>query len=476
MKKLQTLTQKESPEEKKQAKTTNTAAPEISSMAPSGMSALRNLVETGNDSLLTSEKPANRIQGLVGIKKYLAKQLGTKEITADRAHELLEELSMLMRTILNDTNTEVYLEGLKLLQYAFKQLLKSLTSLDLQITVSTLLSILLPKAIQASSHKIQIATEKFIVQLGHDSLIGPAIILKCAFRLVDKLASECTAYIKSLRMSSSQHGFSKDSAPSFNFDASQNVSLITKYMGVVGVLLSRFKSALARNKDAIECFATTACNLWEIYTDRPQVRDAVILIAHNIQLSDPQSFDFLLSKKGGEGRTRLGEILAATPSEQEPPLLGRNIPDASHRKWQATQGSAADTKDSIQLDSKLPSVYPPIPASKLPEEQKASKQLPSYAKRLGKNTESSSNIVQGLPPIGGVDRRVSLPPLVIRKSVDTTKKDSPTVPIWLAQEENANEKQMFGTKGNFGHHDTPDDNDDPIRAKASMSQPLRFPK
>lgn len=480
----------------------------LSGRALAGIAALRNLVESGSDSLLNSDDPAQRIKGLVGIKKYVSKQLAAGNMSADRAHDLLEELSMLMRTILNDTNPDVYAEALKLLKFALTQLLKYLTPFDLQITVNTIIGILTPKTIASPSYKIQIASDKFIISLGKESLIGPIIIIKNLFRLMDKLAGESNSFNKSMRMSSSQHGFYKQAGTGSGFDLAQNIAAVSRYLGIANLVLTHYKTAIAHSKEAIECFAETAVGLWAAYANKPQVREAVGLISREVRAVDPRAFE---SKKEGEARTKLMKILsaAAAAGELEEQTMSKQL--SKRRLVPAAKVASMETRESV--DTMLPSVYTPSTGGMLSsrgmEEQKAGKPLPSYAKRIGKTIDptagasspSNSGAMRqsvGLPPLGRQqlqqEKVRALPPLVMRRNQPLEPKKELTVltattsakkPSWLTGDEGG-EKRFYNTKGDFNEgkrglargedNGAEEDVDDIIKAKASMSHPFRFPK
>ncbi len=450
----------------------------------SGIATLRNLLESGSDSLLNSEDPAQRIKGLVGIKKYISKQESTKEISSDKAHEILDELSMLMRTVLNDTNPDVYLEALQLLKFALNLLLKHLTPFDLQITVNTIISILIPKTIASPNHKIQIATDKFILSLGKESLVGPIIIIKNVFRLLDKLAGENVSYQKSLRASSSQtHGFGTASKTN-GFDQNQNVATIMRYLGIACLVLGHYKTVIAHSKEAIDCFSDTAVSLFVGYPDKCQIKEMVAQISRDIRAVDARAFEGVLAKKEGEAKTKPSEILAAGVGEfEEKQLVAKE--GLMKRKMGSSKGfggGAGETRETAEsATSILPMVYQPGSSGR-GEEQKVPKNLPSYSKRVSKMTESSGNIRQGLPPLSGIDKApAALPPLVLRKNqVPETKRETPmgaaaaVKPKWLGEAEE--EKRFYGTKEQFGKRGDENESDDPIMKKAAMSQPYKFPK
>eukprot|EP01022_Parablepharisma_sp_SALTPOND_P004324 TRINITY_DN120098_c5_g1_i1.p1 TRINITY_DN120098_c5_g1~~TRINITY_DN120098_c5_g1_i1.p1 ORF type:complete len:1054 (-),score=134.81 TRINITY_DN120098_c5_g1_i1:3472-6633(-) len=438
----------------------------------SGIATLRNLLESGSDSLLNSEDPAQRIKGLMGIKKYITKQQAIKEISADKAHEILEELSMLMRTVLNDTNPDVYTEALKLLKFALNQLLKHLTPFDLQITVNTIISILIPKTIASPNHKIQIASDKFILSLGKESLVGPIIIIKNLFRLLEKLASESTAYQKSLRTSGSQHGFAKHVSGAF--DLNQNIAAVMRYLGVANLVLSHYKTVIAHSKEAIECFVDMAVKVFTAYADKCQIKEAVAQISRDIRAIDWKAFESLLSKKEGEVKAKLTEILSATVGEFEEKQL--EAKEGIKRKMGSSKGFPGDTRETAESATNILPVVRHL--SSRGEEQKAPKNLPSYSKRVSKMAESNSNFKQVLPPLMTQDKAPhALPPLVMKKGQVNEPKREIGKPNWLE-----GEKPFFRTKEYFADSSASkkggreEEGDDIIMRKAAMSQPFRFPK
>lgn len=442
-----------------------THAPTEKKVQSSGITALRNLVEAGSDSLLNSEDPNQRIKGLVGIKKYIAKQLATKEISSEKAHDLLDELSMLMRSILNDTNYEVYVEALKLLKFAMNQILKLLSPFDLQITVNTIISILIPKTIASPSHKIQIASDKFIISLGKESLVGPIIIIKNIFRLIEKLTTECSNYYKSLRMSSSQHGFATQGNVNSLFDLNQNVAAVIKYIGIASVVLTHFSTAIANSKEAVEAFAEMSIVMWGVYAEKAQVKETLAQFAKDIRNIDSKVFDGVLAKKEGDDKFRLTELINASTGIAESKMQKSEAKPSKKLKSEPRKSATLEIKETTE--SMLPAVQPmSVQSANIHEEVKISKQLPSYAKRLGKMAENKSN--QALPPIA--DKQHSLPPLVLRKNPEEPKKKP------FGQTE---ERQFSVTGSGFGKIErkgSQEEADDPIKAQAMRSQPFRFPK
>eukprot|EP00826_Nyctotherus_ovalis_P008501 TRINITY_DN12205_c0_g1_i8.p1 TRINITY_DN12205_c0_g1~~TRINITY_DN12205_c0_g1_i8.p1 ORF type:complete len:355 (+),score=95.97 TRINITY_DN12205_c0_g1_i8:83-1147(+) len=329
-----------------------------------------------------------------------------------------------------------YLEILKLIKFSLNQLLKHLSSLDLQITVNNIISILMPRTIASPNYKIQVASDKFIVSLGKDSLIGPIIIVKNVFRLLDKLAAESVAYHKALRMSGTQSGFGKQVGSAF--DQGQNTAAVVRYLGIVNIMLTHYKTAIANSKEAVEFFSDSAVNLFTAYPDKCQIKEAVSQYSRDIRTVNPKAFEATLSKRSSEDREKLEEVLNAAPGEFEEKHLGprENI-------WgRGNQSKAgANAKEGSESKSTLPNVHVNNRTATLPkEEQKQGRNLPSFSRRMGRMGESIENLKKGqmimesnkVPPV--------LPPLVLKKTQQPveSKREKPN---WLEDNDDSFEKK-----------------------------------
>jgi len=386
------------------------------------LSSLKILHEPGCKDLLSSEDPTQRIQGLIMIKKNVSKQQASKEMDPDRAHGILDELTMLMRTILNETNPEVYLEALKLIKFSLNQLLKHLSPFDLQITVNNTISILMPRTIASPNYRIQVASDKFIVSLGKDPLIGPIIIVKNIFRLLDKLAAENMAYHKALRMSGTQSGFGKQA--NTGFDLGQNVAAVVRYLGIANIMLTHYKTDISNSKEAVDFFCDTAVNLFTAYAEKCQIKEEVSQYSRNIRLVNPKAFDIPLSKKSSEVKEKLEEILNAAPGEFEEKQLGGR---------ESIWGKVSSTK-STSINDTRSSMLPSVHLSNRKEEQKQGKNLPSYSKRIGRIGEGIENV-----KASGEPDKVpqALPPLIFKRTQPADSKK----PNWLDEKEDSFERK-----------------------------------
>ena len=75
--------------------------------------------------------PKKRLKAIVEIKKLVQKKLAT--VSKTLARDLVEPLQILLRELLRDENTDVYLEALNLLKFVVGSLATHLSALDLHL-------------------------------------------------------------------------------------------------------------------------------------------------------------------------------------------------------------------------------------------------------------------------------------------------------------------------------------------------------
>jgi len=91
-----------------------------------------------------------------------------------------------MRKTLNDTDTNVYVESLKLLEFGLTQLIKYLTTLDIHIIISTFISIITQRT-TSTNIKIQMHSDKFILYLSNVQSIGPMVVVREVFKSISNI-------------------------------------------------------------------------------------------------------------------------------------------------------------------------------------------------------------------------------------------------------------------------------------------------
>jgi len=75
--------------------------------------------------------PKKRLKAIVEIKKLVQKKLAT--VSSVLARDLVEPIQLLLRELLRDENTDVYLEALNLLKFVVGSLATHLSALDLHL-------------------------------------------------------------------------------------------------------------------------------------------------------------------------------------------------------------------------------------------------------------------------------------------------------------------------------------------------------
>lgn len=86
--------------------------------------------------------PKKRQRAIVEIKKTVSKKIVGTELSQDRARELFEPLTMLMRQLLQDDHPETYLESLNLLKFIVGSLAPYLSTLDLHLMMGSFIGII----------------------------------------------------------------------------------------------------------------------------------------------------------------------------------------------------------------------------------------------------------------------------------------------------------------------------------------------
>lgn len=87
----------------------------------------------------------------------------------------------MLRSYLNDNDTEIYLESIKLLQSALEKLVKLLNSFDLLISLSSLVSLIIKKMIgkkKSNNMRCQMASDKILLHMSKIPEIGAPVILR----------------------------------------------------------------------------------------------------------------------------------------------------------------------------------------------------------------------------------------------------------------------------------------------------------
>ena len=130
--------------------------------------------------------PKKRQRAIVEIKKTVSKKIVGTELSQDRARELFEPLTMLMRQLLQDDHPETYLESLNLLKFIVGALAPYLSTLDLHLMMGSFIGIIVSNTVSGNM-RIQVSSDKVIIFFAKHQNIGPFVVGKEVIKNIDKI-------------------------------------------------------------------------------------------------------------------------------------------------------------------------------------------------------------------------------------------------------------------------------------------------
>lgn len=140
----------------------------------------------GNVDLLKELRlpnPKKRLKAIVEIKKIIQKKLAT--VAAASARDMVEPMQLLLRELLRDENTDVYLEALNLLKFIVGSLASHLSALDLHLMMGQFISLTVTNASSANM-RIRVASDKVIIFFAKHANIGSVIVSKEVVKNIER--------------------------------------------------------------------------------------------------------------------------------------------------------------------------------------------------------------------------------------------------------------------------------------------------
>lgn len=83
-----------------------------------------------------------RQKAIIELKKAISKKIVANQMSQEKAREVFEPLTMLMRHLLADNDSDVYIESLSLLKFVVGSLAAYLSSLDLHLMMGQFVGII----------------------------------------------------------------------------------------------------------------------------------------------------------------------------------------------------------------------------------------------------------------------------------------------------------------------------------------------
>ena len=127
--------------------------------------------------------PKKRLKAIVEIKKIIQKKLAV--ISPAMAREMVEPMQILLRELLKDDNSDVYLEALNLLKFIVGSLASHLSALDLHLMMGQFISLTVTNASSANM-RIRVASDKVIIFFAKHQNIGSFIVAKEVLKNVER--------------------------------------------------------------------------------------------------------------------------------------------------------------------------------------------------------------------------------------------------------------------------------------------------
>ena len=125
----------------------------------------------------------NRLKAIVEIKKIIQKKLAT--VAPATARDMVEPMQLLLRELLRDESTDVYLEALNLLKFIVGSLASHLSALDLHLMMGQFISLTVTNASSANM-RIRVASDKVIIFFAKHANIGSYIVSKEVLKNVER--------------------------------------------------------------------------------------------------------------------------------------------------------------------------------------------------------------------------------------------------------------------------------------------------
>lgn len=112
-------------------------------------------------------------------------------MSQDKARELFESLSILLRHLLQVENSEIYLEALNFLKFIVSSFSPFLSSLDLHLMMGSFIGLIVQNSVTANI-RAQVSTDKIIIFFAKNKNIGSLLIAKEICKNIDKINKNYT--------------------------------------------------------------------------------------------------------------------------------------------------------------------------------------------------------------------------------------------------------------------------------------------
>jgi len=158
-------------------------------------------------------------------------------MSSQAASALVEPMQLLLRELLRDESTEVYLEALNLLKFIVGSLASHMSALDLHLMMGQFISLTVTNASNANM-RIRVASDKVIVFFAKHNNIGSFIVAKEVLKNVERTN-------QSIR-SAAPASMSQEDALA---DLSLKKEILVRHFNILHMLLLQFSIVLCYQPD-----------------------------------------------------------------------------------------------------------------------------------------------------------------------------------------------------------------------------------
>ena len=233
------------------------------------------LISGDSESLLLSEIGSKRVKGLMGVKKYIAREVNSGKLKDISGSELLEETSLIMQKMLCDSAPEVYCESVKVLQFAYTHLIQYVGNLELQLTTSTMLNLVINRQ-HSTQISVQIISDKFILFLAKHPRIGPGMTISALIRSIYRAMPQGSIRDSGVGLRPKK---SRDLTPKQAEDAlALSVITVNRELGVLILLIKEFGADIGALKEVYSNLVNLGSDIWTQYERKAGVKERAIEI------------------------------------------------------------------------------------------------------------------------------------------------------------------------------------------------------
>jgi len=225
--------------------------------------------------MLKSSNPKKRQKALVNIKKTVS-QL-TVGLSEKKAKELSEPITHLMRQILSDENSEVYLEALKIVKFIISSFAPHLGALDLHILIGSFIGIIVSNTV-SSNVRIQVASDKVVIFFAKHNNIGPFVVARDIVKNIEKIS-------KAIEVS----GNKKETF-------SDKKSFLTRFLSILLLLVNQFSIVLCYESDFNDKMVACLAQLITISDSDQNIKSLVSQILAALHNIDQQTLSVSINK------------------------------------------------------------------------------------------------------------------------------------------------------------------------------------